>query len=145
MSGDGGLSALLTWFGPQVYVDGLVKSTVGCAEDVAELLAQGSSLRAVAATNMNSQSSRSHAIVQIHMAEGATGDRVCQLNLVDLAGSENAARSGSAGARIAEGRAINRSVLCLARCSAWPPPYLLAVPPYLPCFFFVPSFLHLVT
>ena len=101
-----------------VYVDGLVKSTVSSAVDISELLLQGASLRAVAATNMNSQSSRSHAIVQIHLAEGSTGDRVSQLNLVDLAGSENAARAGSAGARIAEGRAINRSLLCLGQCIA---------------------------
>ena len=67
---------------------------------------------------MNSQSSRSHAIVQIYLAEGSTGDRVSQLNLVDLAGSENAARAGSAGARVAEGRAINRSLLCLGQCIA---------------------------
>ncbi|KAL1507447.1 hypothetical protein AB1Y20_008284 [Prymnesium parvum] len=101
-----------------VYIDGLVRSPVSTPDEFADLLVQGASLRAVAATNMNSQSSRSHAVVQIHLAEGSSGDRTSTLHLVDLAGSENAARAGSAGARLAEGRAINRSLLCLGQCIA---------------------------
>ena len=51
-------------------------------------------------TAMNAESSRSHAIVQLSLAEtGSTGDRMAQLNLIDLAGSESVGRSHSTGER----------------------------------------------
>lgn len=46
----------------------------------------------------------------------ARGGDVCvQVNLVDLAGSENSNAAGSAGTRLKEGAAINKSLLTLGR------------------------------
>ena len=38
----------------------------------------------VAQTAMNSESSRSHALVQLQLAEMESGDRTAMLNLIDL-------------------------------------------------------------
>ena len=75
-----------------VYVEGLTKLPVASAAEIATALARGASLRAVAETAMNAESSRSHAVVQLCLDEGASGDRTAVLNLVDLAGSENVGR-----------------------------------------------------
>ena len=78
-----------------VYVEGLVKQPVKSLADVEAALERGMSLRAVAETAMNAESSRSHAVVQLSCAEGESGDRTATLNLIDLAGSENVNRSKS--------------------------------------------------
>ncbi|KAK1612146.1 hypothetical protein QYE76_035819 [Lolium multiflorum] len=45
-----------------VYVENLTELEVGCVSDIIKLLMQGSMNRKVAATNMNSESSRSHSV-----------------------------------------------------------------------------------
>ena len=64
-----------------VICPGLTEDVVASSNDLRELVDFANKLRVVASTNMNSQSSRSHAIVQLNLAEGATGDRVAQLVL----------------------------------------------------------------
>ena len=44
------------------YVDGLQQLMASSAEDVQELMSEGSKSRTVAATKMNAESSRSHAV-----------------------------------------------------------------------------------
>ena len=44
------------------YVDGLQQLVASSAEDVQELMSEGSKSRTVAATKMNAESSRSHAV-----------------------------------------------------------------------------------
>ncbi|CAN0528421.1 unnamed protein product, partial [Laminaria digitata] len=80
------------------------------------------SRRVVAGTNMNEASSRSHAIftivatkIQVDLDTGAEGQTTSKVNLVDLAGSENSNTAGSAGTRLKEGAAINKSLLTLGR------------------------------
>ena len=101
-----------------VYVEGLTKQPVHSSADVERALEQGTSLRAVAETAMNAESSRSHAVVQICLAEGESGDRTATLNLIDLAGSENVNRSKSYEDhnRLTEARSINKSLLGLGKC-----------------------------
>ena len=55
----------------------------------------------VAATNMNSESSRSHAVFSMVVTQsqhdevsGQTGEKVSKISLVDLAGSERAGMCG---------------------------------------------------
>ncbi|CAG0908958.1 unnamed protein product [Cyprideis torosa] len=78
-------------------------------------MAEGSKARTVAATNMNSESSRSHAVFNVIVtarltdkATGHVGERVARMSLVDLAGSERASKSGAAGERLREGSNINK-------------------------------------
>lgn len=103
-----------------VYVEGLTKLPVHGPADVEAALERGASLRAVAETAMNAESSRSHAVVQLCCAEESSGDRTATLNLIDLAGSENVGRSRSHEdhSRLQEAKSINKSLLGLGKCIA---------------------------
>ncbi|KAI0244459.1 hypothetical protein L0F63_001842 [Massospora cicadina] len=74
--------------------------------------------RATAATMLNQQSSRSHAIlgVDIRIEDGGSkkGFRG-KLNLIDLAGSEDNRRTGNDAKRLDESKAINTSLLVLGK------------------------------
>jgi len=103
-----------------------VKSVEGLrdGEEVYELLEQGNCRRTTEATDVNNQSSRSHAILtilveskKIHHEEGAQQRiLVGKLSLIDLAGSERASMTNNRGTRLIEGANINRSLLALANC-----------------------------
>lgn len=102
-------------------VTGLEDVTVRQASDVMQLLDQASAKRAIAETQMNALSSRSHVIttVTIHIREiKSDGEEIIKtgkLNLVDLAGSENIGRSGAINNRAKEAGKINQSLLTLGR------------------------------
>ena len=71
------------------------------------LMNEGNKYRTVAATNMNNQSSRSHAVFTLNVTfsltapgSGVRGETVSKLSLVDLAGSERANKTGAVGARL---------------------------------------------
>ena len=81
---------------------------------------EGNKYRTVAATNMNNQSSRSHAVFTVHItfslkdiATGINGETMSRISLVDLAGSERANKTGARGARLKEGSNINKSLTTL--------------------------------
>ncbi|CAM9263458.1 unnamed protein product, partial [Scytosiphon promiscuus] len=104
------------------FVEGALTATVTSARETERLLVEGQARRAVAGTNMNDASSRSHAIftilvtkVELDLKSGAEGFTTSKVNLVDLAGSENSNSAGSAGTRLKEGAAINKSLLTLGR------------------------------
>uniref|UniRef100_A0A8C9UY94 Kinesin family member 13B n=1 Tax=Scleropages formosus TaxID=113540 RepID=A0A8C9UY94_SCLFO len=102
------------------YVDGLSRLAVTSYKDIESLMSEGNKSRTVAATNMNEESSRSHAVFNIILSHtlrdlhsGTTGEKVSKLSLVDLAGSERAAKTGAAGERLKEGSNINKSLTTL--------------------------------
>jgi kinesin family protein 5 len=100
-----------------VYVDGMTQEFVTCEEEVLQVLAIGDESRAVAATNMNATSSRSHSIliVQVHQKNEEDGSsRKAQLNLVDLAGSEKISKTGATGDTLEEAKKINQSLSALS-------------------------------
>ncbi|XP_076348155.1 kinesin-like protein KIF13A [Tachypleus tridentatus] len=97
------------------YVDGLSTLAVSSFEEINSLIVEGNKSRTVAATNMNNESSRSHAVFNIILScsirdteLGVTGEKVSKVSLVDLAGSERAVKSGAAGERLKEGANINK-------------------------------------
>ena len=56
-----------------IYVQNLAELVVGSADDVAKLIDQGNRVRAVAATQMNSRSSRSHSCFTIRIEQAGLG------------------------------------------------------------------------
>ena len=87
-------------------------------KNVENLLRRAKKARAVAATNCNERSSRSHSvfILKIQGSNAKTGENcVGSLNLVDLAGSERLKDSGSTGQRLEETKNINTSLSNLSK------------------------------
>ena len=100
-----------------VYVDGLTTEFVSSEEDVLALLKIGDESRAVASTNMNAVSSRSHSllIMTVHQSNEEDGSsKAGQLNLVDLAGSEKIGKTGAKGDTLEEAKKINQSLSALS-------------------------------
>ncbi|KAH8367986.1 hypothetical protein KR084_005266, partial [Drosophila pseudotakahashii] len=83
---------------------------LGSQGDLQDLLHLGTGNRHVRSTKMNSSSSRSHAIVTIHVKSKARHSR---LNIVDLAGSEGVRRTGHEGVAKQEGVNINLGLLSI--------------------------------
>ena len=101
-----------------IYVDGASERYVGCTNDVLALLEVGSENRAVAATNMNEHSSRSHSIfiLTINQTNKQQGfSKIGKLYLVDLAGSEKISKTGATGHTLEEAKNINKSLTTLGR------------------------------
>jgi hypothetical protein len=104
-----------------VYVKDGTSFVVENKTELLKLVEQGNSRRAVAATAMNSVSSRSHSIfsITIEMAEKDpdVADkeiiRMGKLHLVDLAGSERQSKTLATGDRLKEAAKINLSLSCL--------------------------------
>ncbi|KAK1433090.1 hypothetical protein QVD17_09996 [Tagetes erecta] len=107
-------------------LSGSTEVSVSTQKEMIACLEQGCMNRSVASTDMNNQSSRSHAIFTIHLEQkdknkGETDSielmgeeyRCAKLHLVDLAGSERAKRAGSEGLRLKEGIQINKGLLAL--------------------------------
>ncbi|XP_052872490.1 kinesin-like protein KIF18A [Anopheles cruzii] len=102
-----------------VVVSGLVLKQIHNATELLELLALGNRNRTQHPTDANAESSRSHAIFQVHirMVDKKTGQkRSVKLSMIDLAGSERAASTKGLGLRFKEGANINKSLLALGNC-----------------------------
>eukprot|EP00955_Chlamydomonas_euryale_P027891 294030-Chlamydomonas_euryale.AAC.2 len=108
----------------QVYVGGATEVKTRTREEVADVLSRGSAARATAAHKMNSESSRSHAIITLTLEQHATSEGAgalphelhflrSKLHLIDLAGSERVSDTGAEGKRFAEGVNINQGLLQL--------------------------------
>ncbi|ONI27869.1 hypothetical protein PRUPE_1G108800 [Prunus persica] len=101
-----------------VHVENLTEYNVRDVNDVVKLLLQGASNRKMAATHMNSESSRSHSVFTCIIEsrwekDSMTHFRFARLNLVDLAGSERQKSSGAEGDRLKEAANINKSLSTL--------------------------------
>lgn len=104
-----------------VYVQGVSEWAVVRPQEILELMKMGTKTRAIAKTNMNESSSRSHAVFIITIQQMKQTDKetqgkeikVAKLNLVDLAGSERVRVTGASGKRLDECKNINLSLSCL--------------------------------
>ncbi|XP_019934548.1 kinesin-like protein KIF21A isoform X1 [Paralichthys olivaceus] len=120
-----------------IYTVGVTTRTVSSEAEMMQCLKLGALSRTTASTQMNVQSSRSHAIFTIHLCqvrvcasdnqEKETDNRVsngnseldeyetltAKFHFVDLAGSERLKRTGATGDRAKEGISINCGLLAL--------------------------------
>uniref|UniRef100_A0A3P8QQ77 Kinesin motor domain-containing protein n=1 Tax=Astatotilapia calliptera TaxID=8154 RepID=A0A3P8QQ77_ASTCA len=116
-----------------IYTVGVTTRTVSSEAEMMQCLKLGALSRTTASTQMNVQSSRSHAIFTIHLCqvrvcqENDTDNRVtngnsemdeyetltAKFHFVDLAGSERLKRTGATGDRAKEGISINCGLLAL--------------------------------
>ncbi|XP_068957997.1 kinesin-like protein KIF24 isoform X2 [Petaurus breviceps papuanus] len=99
-----------------VQIVGLQELPVNSVDLLLEVILKGGKERSTGATGVNSDSSRSHAIIQIQIKDSAkrTSGRI---SFIDLAGSERAAdaRDSDKQTKI-EGAEINQSLLALKEC-----------------------------
>ncbi|CAI5449435.1 unnamed protein product [Caenorhabditis angaria] len=120
----------------EIALHGVEQRSVIDLDGTMEILKNGALNRTVASTNMNEQSSRSHAIFTLHLkqqrvvpslledvVEGKTGDLEMEMltakfHFVDLAGSERMKRTGATGERAREGISINVGLLALGNVIA---------------------------
>uniref|UniRef100_A0A8B9LMM6 Kinesin family member 21B n=1 Tax=Astyanax mexicanus TaxID=7994 RepID=A0A8B9LMM6_ASTMX len=120
-----------------IYTSGVTSRLVSSEEELLQCLKLGALSRTTASTQMNAQSSRSHAIFTIHLCQMRvcpqlvrTNDDVnevtdgpisqpeyetltAKFHFVDLAGSERLKRTGATGERAREGISINCGLLAL--------------------------------
>uniref|UniRef100_A0A8C5JMR6 Kinesin family member 21B n=1 Tax=Junco hyemalis TaxID=40217 RepID=A0A8C5JMR6_JUNHY len=113
-----------------IYTTGVTSRLISSQDELIQCLKQGALSRTTASTQMNVQSSRSHAIFTIYLCQ----TRVCarpdslldgsqpaaeyetltaKFHFVDLAGSERLKRTGATGERAKEGISINCGLLAL--------------------------------
>ncbi|XP_062243435.1 kinesin-like protein KIF28P [Platichthys flesus] len=98
------------------YVEGLRTVPCDSAQQVEQLMEQGTRTRTTAATHMNANSSRSHMLIVLQLKQIFSKESITKqsnINLVDLAGSERQRSSGSEADRLKEGTAINLSLTTL--------------------------------
>ncbi|KAK2914859.1 hypothetical protein Q8A73_005453 [Channa argus] len=124
-----------------IYTTGVTSRLVHSEEELLQCLKLGALSRTTASTQMNAQSSRSHAIFTIYLCqmrvcqqlqmngEGGNGEvngvestpitqpeyetLMAKFHFVDLAGSERLKRTGATGERAREGISINCGLLAL--------------------------------
>ncbi|XP_008109805.1 kinesin-like protein KIF21A isoform X1 [Anolis carolinensis] len=120
-----------------IYTVGVTTRTVNAESEMMQCLKLGALSRTTASTQMNVQSSRSHAIFTVHLcqtricspidADNMTDNRIisesselnefetltAKFHFVDLAGSERLKRTGATGERAKEGISINCGLLAL--------------------------------
>ncbi|KAM6283980.1 kinesin-like protein KIF21A isoform 6-T6 [Spheniscus humboldti] len=120
-----------------IYTVGVTTRIVNGESEMMQCLKLGALSRTTASTQMNVQSSRSHAIFTIHLCQtrvcpafntdNATDNRIisessemnefetltAKFHFVDLAGSERLKRTGATGERAKEGISINCGLLAL--------------------------------
>ncbi|XP_060709021.1 kinesin-like protein KIF23 isoform X6 [Hemiscyllium ocellatum] len=111
-----------------MYVSGCTEVEVKSTEEAFEVFWKGQKKRRIANTTLNRESSRSHSVFIIKLAQApldADGDNVLQakdqtvvsqLSLVDLAGSERIYRTKAEGSRLREAGNINQSLMTLRTC-----------------------------
>uniref|UniRef100_A0ACB8ENX1 Kinesin-like protein kif24 n=1 Tax=Sphaerodactylus townsendi TaxID=933632 RepID=A0ACB8ENX1_9SAUR len=99
-----------------VQIVGLREVHVDTVNLLLEVILKGGKERSTGATGVNSDSSRSHAIIQIQIKDAAK-QGLGRISFIDLAGSERAADARDSDRQTKmEGAEINQSLLALKEC-----------------------------
>ena len=98
----------------QIHFPGLSERDLSSPHVLMHWIHEGSSLRSTGTTSRNADSSRSHAVLQLHLRKKSDKSEHSRMTLIDLAGSERGAdtRTACRTTRM-EGAEINTSLLTL--------------------------------
>ena len=105
-----------------VSVAGLSSHHPQNVQEVMDMIVRGNEYRTMSPTEANATSSRSHAVLQINVAQKDRNADIKEphtmatLSIIDLAGSERASATKNRGERLQEGANINKSLLALGSC-----------------------------
>ncbi|PTU25079.1 hypothetical protein P175DRAFT_0471926 [Aspergillus ochraceoroseus IBT 24754] len=105
-----------------VSVTGLSSHHPQTVQQVMDMIMRGNECRTMSPTEANATSSRSHAVLQINVAQKERNADINEphtmatLSIIDLAGSERASATNNRGERLLEGANINKSLLALGSC-----------------------------
>lgn len=105
-----------------VSVAGLSTHHPKTIQEVMDMIMRGNQCRTMSPTDANATSSRSHAVLQINVAQRDRNAPINEphtmatLSIIDLAGSERASATKNSGERLFEGANINKSLLALGSC-----------------------------
>ena len=105
-----------------VSVAGLSSHHPQNVQEVMDMIVRGNEYRTMSPTEANATSSRSHAVLQINVAQKDRNADINEphtmatLSIIDLAGSERASATKNRGERLQEGANINKSLLALGSC-----------------------------
>jgi len=102
-----------------VYVKDSVENEITEIKEAFKIIEFGNTMKTVAATAMNKQSSRAHTVVKLYIEtkeSGSSSTNLSEVFVVDLAGRENERTTLVTGERLVELTFINRSLLWLSSC-----------------------------
>lgn len=110
--------------GQGLIVEELQKVLISTSEEAISIIDSCLKNRQMAATSLNSSSSRSHSVFRINVGfvyncsgkNRAITEMIGHICVVDLAGSERAKRTESTESNLKEASAINKSLMVLGRC-----------------------------
>ncbi|CAE8638991.1 unnamed protein product [Polarella glacialis] len=101
-----------------VMINDLTQSSCSTIEEAMELVDFGTRMRSIAATSMNSRSSRAHTVFTFKFEQTSRDGetQMAQIQLVDLAGREQEKSSSDNKDRLRERQFINTSLFHLSTC-----------------------------
>lgn len=104
-----------------VFIENLSKIKINSQEEAYSLIREGIKYRHIASTNMNKESSRSHAVFSLYVtskSKSKSTNKIVQkhsvFHLIDLAGSERQKNTKCEGIKIKEAGKINKSLMQLS-------------------------------
>ena len=100
-----------------INIVGLSENKINSLEDLIKIVNFGSKQRTIGKTGANSESSRSHGIIQLRIFDTEKNVQHAKISFIDLAGSERESDKVNVDKKTRiDGAAINQSLLALKEC-----------------------------
>ena len=100
-----------------INIVGLIENKINSLEDLMKMVNIGTKQRTIGKTGANSESSRSHGIIQLRIFDSENNSQYAKISFIDLAGSERESDKVNVDKKTRiDGAAINQSLLALKEC-----------------------------
>ena len=100
-----------------INIIGLVENKINSLEELMKIINLGGKQRTIGKTGANSESSRSHGIIQLRIFDTQNNKTHAKISFIDLAGSERESDKVNVDKKTRiDGAAINQSLLALKEC-----------------------------